>query len=41
MRIGKIATGAVYRTDEEFQNVLILEILSFPSWKNSESLLIF
>ena len=41
MRIGKVSSGAEYRIDEQFQNLLIYRTYSYPNWKNSENLLIF
>ena len=42
IRIGKIASSAKYRMDDQFQNFLFLEPnFGFPNWKNSRSLLIF
>ena len=37
MRIGKIASSAEYRMDEQFQNCQFLEPnFDFPNWKNRE-----
>ena len=41
MRIGKIASGAEYRTNEQFQNSIIFRILIVFRNKNSKNLLIF
>ena len=38
MRIGKIASGAEYRINKQFQNFTIFDI---PDWRNSINLLIF
>ena len=41
MRIGKAASDAEYRMDEQCQKLSILEIGRIPDWKNSENLLTF
>ena len=42
MRIGKIASSAAYRMDEQFQNFQFLEPnFDFPNWKKSRNFLIF
>ena len=42
MRIGKIASSAEYRMDEQFKNGQFWEPkFGFPKWKNSSNLLIF
>ena len=42
MRIGKMASSAEYRMEEQFQNYQFLEPnFGFPNWENARSLLIF